>query len=224
MLLHNKSFKTLVVDDHPIIIEGYSNVLATINEFSLHITSATDCDDAIGKLKKPKDLVLLDLQLPASKDGKFIAGDDIGLWLRKKAPKTKIIVLTAIEDAQRVQSIIKKIKPEGFAIKSDLSSIDLIEATKIVLNGAIYYSKTIKKIIDNNNNNNNNINGNLIDDIDRKILYHLSMGETNKSIAKTLSFSLRAIEDRKARLKDILGIHKNEDTNLIKEAKRKNLI
>jgi len=170
-------------------------------------------------------LVLLDLHLPASQDKKFISGEDIALWLRDKYPKTKIIIITSISDSERIRSIQKHINPEGFIIKSDMEqSLDLLTASQDLLNDKTYYSKTIKIFTDNNNNNNNKVNGHIIDEIDRRILYHLAMGEKNKDIAILVSISIRTVEERKARLKDIFAITKGSTTNLIKEAKRRHLI
>jgi two-component system response regulator NreC len=216
--------KTLIVEDFPATAEAYGTIISSTKDFIFKVKIAHNCDEAIDELKRiTKDLVLLDIQIPASEDAKFISGEDIGLWLRKNHPKTKIIIITYISDAERIRSILKYIKPEGFFIKSDLDFISLSTAVQDILNGGTYFSKKIKKFT-NNNNNNNEVNGHKIDDIDRKILYHLSRGEKNKNIANLVCISLRTVEDRKARLKDVFGITKHSATNLIKEAKRRNFV
>jgi DNA-binding NarL/FixJ family response regulator len=214
--------KTLIVEDFPATAEAYGTIISTTNDFIFKVKIAHNCDEAIDALKRTtKDLVLLDIQIPASEDAKFISGEDIGLWLRKNHPKTKIIIITYISDAERIRSILKHIKPEGFFIKSDLDFISLSTAVQDILNGGGYFSKKIKQFTTNNNNE---VNGHKIDDIDRKILYHLSRGEKNKDIANLVCISLRTVEERKARLKDVFGIAKYSSTNLIKEAKRRNFV
>lgn len=59
-----------------------------------------------------------------------------------------------------------------------------------------------------------------IDDIDRQILYHLSMGEKTKDLCKLIPLSHRAIETRKARLIALFNVNNNPDFNLIKAAKQ----
>lgn len=138
---------------------------------------------------------------------------------KKVSPKyKKIIILTFVSDYFRISNIIKTINPEGFIIKSDIKPIDLVNAAQIILDNKTYYSKTV------NNNNNNTVNGHYIDELDRKILYHLSMGEKTKDLSNLVPISLRTIEDRKAKLKDIFGIITNVNSNLIKEAKRRHII
>lgn len=164
---------------------------------------------------------MLDLELPASTDKKFICGEDIGLWLRANQPSAILCILTAISDSDRIRRILKSIKPEGFIIKTEMDPQDLSTASETLLKGKSFFSETIKTYRDNNNNN---INGYTIDDIDRKILYHLSMGETNSTIANLVYISKRTVEVRKAKLKDVFGITRDSDSNLIKETKKRKLI
>jgi len=78
--------KILMVDDHPIIIEGYQNTLmATKNEDqTLIIDTANDCDTANLLMQKsaqdvPYDVLFFDIRLPGSKDGKITSGEDLVL-------------------------------------------------------------------------------------------------------------------------------------------------
>ena len=70
-----EEIKVLIVDDHPMIIEGYKNALLGINsdEMTLQIDTADSCDDAYSKIKNaatgtPYDVVFLDIKLPPSAD------------------------------------------------------------------------------------------------------------------------------------------------------------
>ena len=67
----NKDIKVLIVDDHPMIIEGYKNALLGINsdEMTLRIDTADSCDGAYAKIKNsstgtPYDVVFLDIEKP----------------------------------------------------------------------------------------------------------------------------------------------------------------
>ncbi len=104
-------------------------------------------------------------------------------------------------------------------IKSDIDSTDLKIAINKVLNGQKYYSKTIKGY-----QNETVINGITIDNFDRQILYHLSMGEKTKDLAKYIPLSTRAIEVRKTKLKTLLGDKNDDNFNLVKSAKKNGII
>lgn len=64
----------------------------------------------------------------------------------------------------------------------------------------------------------------VIDDKNRKILYLLSQGAKNKSLAAHLDISLSAIEKRKKQLKEIFLIDDGQDETLINEARKRGSI
>lgn len=210
----------LIVEDHNIIAQAYKRILNDIPNINFNIEFAKNCDEAIPKIQRLKiQIVLLDLQLPISKNERFICGEDLGVLIRKESPSTKILILTSVTDQARVLSIISEINPEGFMIKSDVESIDLKMAIKQILNGQNVYSKTIESYT-----NNRSINGITIDDFDRQILYHLSMGEKTKNLTKHIALSTRAIEVRKTKLKMLLDTDNDANFNLVKGAKKMGLI
>lgn len=212
--------KLLIIEDHDIIAQAYKRILSDLPNTNFNIEFAKNCDDAVLKIQRKKtQIVILDLQLPISKNERFICGEDLGLLIRKESPNAKILILTSITDQARVLSIIDEINPEGFMIKSDIESTDLITAVKHVLNGQKYYSKTIESYT-----NNTTINGITIDDFDRQILYHLSMGEKTKDLTKHIPLSTRAIEVRKTKLKTLLDTESDANFNLVKGAKKMGLI
>ncbi|WP_189702559.1 response regulator transcription factor [Subsaximicrobium wynnwilliamsii] len=163
--------------------------------------------------------MFLDLSLPVSKDKKFLSGDDIGLWLREKSPETKILIFTFISDSERIRSIIKTIKPDGFINKSDFEPSNLSNVVKTILAGGSHYSQIIK-----NHETDQIVDRYITDEMDRKIVYHLSMGEKTKDLPALVHLSLRSIEERKVKLRDLFGITKDSDSNLIKEAKKRHII
>ncbi len=218
--MNKNGIKLLIVEDHNIIAHAYENILNDIPNISFNISFAKNCDEAIEKVQRIKtQIVILDLQLPISKNERFVSGEDIGLLIRKENPNTKILVLTSITDQIRITNIINEIDPEGFMIKSDIDSTDLKIAINKVLNGQKYYSKKIEGYLDKTI-----INGITIDNFDRQILYHLSMGEKTKDLAKYIPLSTRAIEVRKTKLKTLLDDKNDDNFNLVKSAKKIGII
>ena len=215
--MSKSGIKVLIIEDHNIIAKAYENILLDIPNFNFNITFAENCDEASKKILRFKNqIVILDLQLPISKNERFICGEDLGILIRQKSPNTKIVILTSITDHARILSIINEIDPEGFMIKADIESSDLKDAIITVLNEKKYYSETIKKLT-----NTTTINGYTIDDIDRQILYHLSMGEKTKDLTKFIPLSTRAIENRKTKLKMIFDETSSKNNfNLVKSAKK----
>lgn len=217
----NKTLKNLlIIEDCNIIANAYKNILIEIPKIKFNINFAKDCDEAIKQIQNTKiDLVLLDLHLPISKNERYLCGEDLGLLIRRVSSKTKIIILTSITDLTRILNIISELNPEGFIIKSDINQKQLKEAVNTVLSEKNYYSKTVKGYT--NKYRPNDIH---IDDFDRQILYHLSMGEKTKNLSKYVPLSTRAIEVRKTKLKTLLDTKNDVNFNLVKVAKKLGLI
>ncbi|WP_166966061.1 response regulator [Yeosuana marina] len=215
-----KQINLLIVEDCSIIADAYKIILESMTKTSFIISFATNCDEAITHIhNKTFQLVLLDLQLPVSKSNRYLNGEDLGLLIRKASPNTKIIILTNVSDSLRITNIVNNLNPEGFAMKSEIDTKDLKHVVDLVLKSKNFKSKTIEFYA-----NKLNFKGIKIDNFDRQILYHLSMGEKTKDISKFVPFSHRTIEVRKSKLKSLLIPESNTNTNLIKEAKKFGII
>ena len=219
--------KILMTDDHPIIIEGYQNtLLATKKETQeLQIDIANTCDQSITLMQKsreeekPYDILFMDISLPPSVDGSITSGEDLSKYARSILPEAKIIILTMFNEPYRIHNIIKEIKPEGFVIKSDLTSRELASAFQAVINNPPFYSTTVTKYL------RTALDSEIeIDDIDRKILYLLSQGIKTKSLTKHLGISTSSVEKRKKSLKETFSITDSQDESLLNEARKKGFL
>ena len=94
--------RILMVDDHPMIIEGYQMTLVATKKSHQHldIDIAHDCDMANELIIKgansdrPYDVLFFDISLPASKDGSITSGEDLAKIARTYLPDAKVIILT----------------------------------------------------------------------------------------------------------------------------------
>lgn len=117
-----EKIKILMIDDHPIIIEGYQNTLQFTKKESqeLFIDIANNCDEAVAFMDKsirqetPYDVLFVDISLPPSTDGSMSSGEDLAEYARKVLPDAKIVILTMFNESFRIYNIIKNINPEGF--------------------------------------------------------------------------------------------------------------
>lgn len=222
----NTVINILMVDDHPIIIEGYQNTLmATKNEDQiLIIDTANDCDTADLLMRKaarekPYDVLFFDIRIPPSKYGSLSSGEDLAKLARQLLPKAKVVILTMFNESYRIHNIIKNINPDGFLIKSDLTSTELAEAFQRILVAPPYYSSTVNKFL-----NKLIVNEIHIDEINRKILYLLSQGMKTRSLPKHIDVSMSSIEKRKKQLKELFSVTDGKDETLIREAREKGFI
>ena len=216
----------LMVDDHPIIIEGYQNTLmATKKDHqNLIIDTANTCDAANLLMQKsangqPYDVCFFDISLPPSADGAITSGEDLAKICRDILPEAKVIILTMFNESYRIHNIVKNINPDGFLIKSDLTSSELAEAFHHILMDPPYYSSTVSNFL-----NKAVVHEIYVDEINRKILYLLSNGIKTRSLPEHINLSMSAIEKRKKQLKLLFSIDNGKDEALINEARKKGFL
>ncbi|HZW63278.1 MAG TPA: response regulator [Flavobacteriaceae bacterium] len=223
-----KFFNILIVDDHPMIIGGYSNTLKRHFKehpvFSFNIESAMSIDETVRLVdnilpQNTFDVVLLDISLPDDNTAKMHSGEDLGLFIKSKLPDVKIIAITALNDTVRLLNIINKLSPHGLLIKSDTDGEVLTTAIKNVIKGRDYYSHSIVKLFKKRVFQNI-----VLDDVDIHILKELANGAKMKELQVLLPISASGIDKRKRLLRDKFGIKSNSDRDLILAAKAKGFI
>ncbi len=223
-----KMFNILIIDDHPLIAQAYNLALLELKskeDVDFIVEVCHNCTDGYKAIKdavsdkKSIDLVFLDISLPPSKDGKILSGEDLGIKFRELLPAAKIIVSTTYSDNYRIHNIIKSVNPEGFLIKNDLDPDELLKAIVAVLDGKLYFTESVLEVLRNNVSSDH-----MLDSMDRRILYELSIGTKMKDIPNVLPLSIAGIEKRKRNLKVIFNIKKNSDKDLIQLAKKKGFI
>jgi len=216
----------LMVDDHPIIIEGYQNVLMATkqDDQTLLIDTANNCDMAVSLINRAArstsyDVCFFDISLPPSEDGKFTSGEDLALLAKEVLPRAKIVILTMFNESFRIHNIIKELNPDGFLIKSDLTSMELADAFQQILQSPPYYSSTV------NNYVKRTITSEIyLDDVNRKILHLLSQGIKTRSLGEYVGLSTSAIEKRKKQLKLLFSVPDGKDESLLQEARDKGFL
>ena len=224
----NKKLNVLIIDDHPMIVEAYKNILesADLEEYDFDIDTADDCDSAIKKIEvsaktKPYDILFSDVKLPPSIDGEIISGEDLSIFAKKILPNARIVILTMFDEGHRIQNILKTVNPDGLLIKNDLTSTEFLVALDVIINNPPYYSSTVAKFF---RQQSTGAGESLLDHINRKIIYHLSEGVKTKDLTNYIHLSLSAIEKRKTQIKNLLEVECGNDEILIREAKVRGFI
>lgn len=221
-MVEKNDINILLIDDHHMILEGYKNVLskAKLNGFNLSIDTADNCDSAWDMVKNGNyQVVLLDINFPVQENSKILSGEDLGVKIKKEFPKIKIIILTVLEDAFRLRNILSNINPEGFLLKGETTSKELLICLEKVITSPPYYGSKISKLLHSEVTHKSSI-----DEADRIMLYQLSLGTKTKDIGEFVNLSFRAIEDRKRKLKEIFGVSGEGNKALLEKARQSGYI
>lgn len=225
-MINNTRTNILVVDDHPINVDAYVNLInsnSSKEEIIFH--KAKDCFTSlkiVNQLEKsnsPLDVALIDINIPEYREEKLLSGTDIALLIRNSFPDCIIIMLTMHTEPLILINVLEQVKPEGFISKNDIDFETFPDIFYNIINLEDYYSSSI----------NNSIQSLLRqtikwDEFDTQIVLLLNKGIQTKDLPQHINLSLSSIEKRKAALKRQILDQKASDNDLIKKCKVLKLI
>lgn len=189
--------EVLVVDDHPIVLDGVT--LALQNPARFHIAgyarSGREAIEATRTLRP--DVVLLDLRLPD------MLAPEVILALHRLDLDVKIIVFTAYPEHSAIEAALAA-GPDGLVVK-DTERSDLVDIIHRVVGG----EKVIR--IDLGEDSKMLLGRKLREcGLTRReydILRHVAMGETNPQIAEALGLTRNTVKTYLQRTLEKLGAH-----------------
>ncbi len=205
--------KILVIDDHPLVIDGIKTMLK--DESYLHIEAAAKtAKDALAFLTTgtPVDIILLDINLPD------IDGLRLCELIRDKNKTVKILALTYINEAGIITQLIKK-GANGYLLKN-MEREELIEAINQVMDGMIYLSKAANdKILQQlqvHGLSQKNIP--VLTRREKEILQLLSEGLTSNDIASRLFLSNYTVDTHRKNMLQKFNVHNTQSLmNVVRE-------
>ena len=174
--------KILLVDDHPLFIEGIRGVLQRLDD-NLAIQTAGSCEEAIERTAEDDDvdLLLLDLNLPG------VSGLDGLVELRHQLPATPIVLISASEDRNKVLRAIE-LGAKGYIPKSSTPDI-IITALQLVLSGGVYLPMAVLDTVNSSQLKTCNADGQTLTPRQVEVLGLVAEGLSNKAIANRLSMA-----------------------------------
>jgi len=212
-----RTIRVLVVDDHTIVRDGISALLALAGDIEV-VGEAANGSEALEMVKELNpDVVLMDIAMP-------IMG---GLEATRRICKefqTKVLVLTQYDDKEYVFPVIEA-GASGF-ISKVAASAELASGIRSVYRGDSYLSPSVARLLIEDYQHGGTKNGNdpyeRLTDRERDVLKLVVEGHTTQEIANMLVVSPKTVEGHKTNLMAKLGIHNR--TELVKYALRKGII
>jgi len=210
--MQTEKINIVIVDDHPIVIEGVKMMLS--NQSYFHISqSFTTGSEIIDFIKtNPVDIILLDITLP---DG---SGIELCNEIKKAAPNTSLIMFSNRSERSIIMQCIQN-GASGYLLKN--TSIDeLIECLKGVLSGNIVFCNETKQII--NKFSHTEIAIPRLTKREKEILKLVAEGKTSSLIADELFLSPLTVDTHRKNL--LQKFQAKNSTELISLAIQHNMI
>ena len=167
--------RILCVDDHPVVLDGLSALIAMQPEMEL-VASAPDGESALKAFRERKpDVTIVDLRLPD------MSGFDLIKALRKFDMRARIIVLSSYDGDVDIQRALDA-GARGYVAKG-LVRDELLTAIRTVSAGGKHIPATIAQQLVGH------IQEDAISEREMQVLPLMAMGKRNKEIAADLSIA-----------------------------------
>ncbi|MBK1895553.1 response regulator [Chryseobacterium paridis] len=204
--------KIVIVDDHPIVIEGIKMMLRKEPSFSI-AESFTLGSQVINFINSnAADIILLDITLPDSN------GINLCQEIKKISPSTSVIMFSNRSERSIVMQCIQN-GASGYLLKN--TSIDeLIKCIKGALSGDIVFCSETKQIINTPSQTEFIIPR--LTKREKEILKLLTQGKTSGMIAEELFLSSLTVDTHRKNL--LQKFHAKNSSELISLAIQQNMI
>lgn len=204
--------RILLVDDHPIVREGYRRLLGRQPGFSV-VAEAGDGKAALAAFAQHgPDIVLMDLSMPG--DGGFSAVEAI----LARDSKARIIVVSMHQGAIFAQKAMAA-GARGFVSKSSPPD-ELVHAIKTVVLGRRVLSADMAQEFARTSIEHDEFTG--LTPREREILLLLVRGMNGRAIAHNLGLSSKTVQNNLSQIRAKLGA--SGDADLVLKAHRAGLV
>jgi len=198
----NGKTRVVLADDHPIVLNGLRNLIASEKDFEL-VGEASSGIDALKTIREKKpDLAIVDISMPE------LNGILLSRRISKELVSVKILILTLHEDRAYLRQAIEA-GARGYLLKRSAAE-NLVAAMRAVMTGGLYVDPAIAgQLFDGNpRQGNGSKHGSTPDLTEREgdVLKLVALGYTNKEIARRLDIGVKSVETYKSRGVEKLGL------------------
>jgi DNA-binding NarL/FixJ family response regulator len=212
----------LLADDHEVVRKGLRALLETQPGWKV-IAEATDGREAVEKAQSMHpDVAIVDIGMPS------LNGLEATRQIVKKAPRTRVLVLTMHDTNPLIQQVVKA-GARGYVLKSDVAS-DLVSAVEALTHDQTFFTSKVSQIILDRYVGKADAPENVADPDspltprEREVVQLLAEGKSSKEVAAVLGISVKTAETHRINLMRKLDCHSVAEVvryavrNLIAEA------
>jgi DNA-binding NarL/FixJ family response regulator len=191
--------RVLIVDDHPLVRQGLTGVLAGVFDIEVVDSVADGAQAADAAATGRADVVLMDLQMPG------MDGVEATREVLARCPGTRVVVLTSFAEQARVIAALDA-GAVGYLLK-DTEPDDLVHAVREAAAGHAPISPRAALALLPSRGAPKPSPGTNLTPRERDVLALVAVGLPNKSIARRLQISEKTVKAHLTRIFNALGVY-----------------
>jgi len=196
LMTQRRMIKILLVDDHPLVIEGIRSVVDTISHMEVVGAAGTVRDALAVAARTAPDLVMMDINLPD------LSGTQAIELFKDQQPSIRLLMLSMHDSREYISNSVMH-GASGYVLK-DVSTSEIIAAIEAVAAGGTYFSSGVSDVLMR------------IGDAppptgpltprEQSVLVLVAEGKSSKDVSRALEISARTVETHRKNIKKKLGI------------------
>jgi DNA-binding NarL/FixJ family response regulator len=187
------ALRVVFADDHYLVREGVSALLAEVEGIEL-VDTVADPESLVAAVDKHgPDAVLTDIRMPPTHTKE---GIDAAKRIRAAHPAIGVVVLSQyVEEDYAFELLADGVTGMGYLLKERVSDVDeLVRALhEVARGGSVLDPKVVEALLARRSNDAPLLG---LTEQEREVLQAMATGRNNATIAKTLFMSDRAVEKR----------------------------
>ena len=188
--------KVLLVDDHPLVLEGIAAIIGTYPHIDVVGAAASASEALCLADKTDPDITMMDINMSGTN------GLDAIELFKEQHPNTRIIMLSMHDNREYISTSVMY-GASGYVLK-DVSTNEIISAIEAVAAGGTYFSSGVSDVLLKQEPAQQSSGP--LTTREQAVLILVAEGKSSKIVGETLQISTRTVETHRKNIKKKLAI------------------